>query len=585
MKPTLTHYPRPRMKRMDWKNLNGTWNFELNTTSEPFQNVSDSINVPYCVESLDSGLGWRVEPQHYMHYQRKFMLDAFNEKRVILHFGAVDQTVDIYINKNHVANHSGGYASFSIDITDTVYEGENEIYCTVNDRTEMSPLTRGKQRLNNRGSMKHIFYTPTSGIWQTVWIEIIPQKHIQDITIEPDFDQRSVVFNIQANCDLHAQLKIHIKGALLYEGIVNTNSRVTIPIPNMLPWSPEEPNLYSVEVHMGDDSITSYFAMRKVSVIRDASGILRFALNNKPYFMSGVLDQGYWPTSLLTPPSDEALQYDIETMKKAGFNTLRKHVKVEVEHFYYLCDMLGMLVWQDMPNGGSDYHFSFVTYLPNISDFISRHIRDTHYTLFGRKDTSGRALFYKELESMIHQLKHYPSIIAWVPFNEGWGQFDAARATSLIRSIDSTRLINEACGWFDQGGGDMYTYHSYFKPLKVKPRNRVVALTEFGGQALVIEGHVTSDRNFGYKMLDTKTANDALRKQIEQKVIANVQHGLSASIYTQLSDVSSEVNGLLTYDRDVFKFDMIMIQELNKNIQEIFESVTTASNRVGRIGK
>ncbi|AMC93078.1 hypothetical protein AOC36_03520 [Erysipelothrix larvae] len=571
MKPILNAYPRPKMVRDHWINLNGLWDFKLNETPTYQATFDTCICVPFCVESQQSLVQKRVEPQHFMHYRKFVNLNIDDDACVILHFGAVDQTVDIFINKQHIKRHSGGYASFDVDITPYVIHGNNELYCVVNDKTEASPLSRGKQRLNNTGSMRHIFYTPCSGIWQTVWLEIVPIDHIKDIVFDPDFDTKTVSMCINTQRDAEIRMSIHVDDTLIHTDTIVSNTPHSITFKDIHPWTPDTPNLYKVHLDYKGDCVQTYFAFRKISIVHDAKGTKRFALNNTPIFMSGVLDQGYWPTSLLTPPHDEALLHDIKQMKAAGFNTIRKHVKVECEQFYALCDTMGMLVWQDMPNGGDDYNFGLVSYLPNLSDTLSRHIKDHHYSRFKRSDEMGRQMYYQELTDMVLKLKHYPSIVVWVPFNEGWGQFDATQATHLIKSLDSTRLVNEACGWFDQGGGDIYTIHSYFKPYHAKPKDRVVCLSEFGGQALVIPNHTVSDKKFGYKMLNQETAHESLEKLYHSKVIRNIKHGLSASIYTQLSDVEAEVNGLMTYDRTVFKFDLKRIQAINQIIYDTFD--------------
>lgn len=315
--------------------------------------------------------------------------------------------------------------------------------------------------------------------------------------------------------------------------------------------------------------------MRKFSTGRDKNGLLRFFLNDRPFFFNGILDQGYWPDGLMTPASDEALFYDIEKLKKLGYNTIRKHIKVEAERFYYHCDRLGMVVWQDMPNGGGDYDMLFVTYLPNAFNWFARGVKDHHYKLFKREDESGRKQYYQDLSGMVRHLYNYPSIAVWVPFNEGWGQFDAHRATALIRKMDKTRLVNEACGWFDQKGGEMYSIHNYLRKLKVKPKNRVVALTECGGYAFPIKDHMAFEKEFGYKHYRTKeelTAN--YRRLWEEELYPNLGQGLSSAIYTQTSDIEEEINGLMTYDREVDKFQEEVLIELNTKLYRMFEEMT-----------
>lgn len=316
--------------------------------------------------------------------------------------------------------------------------------------------------------------------------------------------------------------------------------------------------------------------MRKYSVAKDANGILRFFLNNKPFFFNGVLDQGYWPDGLMTAPSDEALIYDIVKLKEYGFNTIRKHIKVEPERFYYHCDRLGMIVWQDMPNGGGDYNMAFVTYLPNGLGNFARGIKDHHYKWFKREDEEGRKQYYRDLQGMIRLLYNYPSIAVWVPFNEGWGQFDARKVSEKVKKWDSTRLVNEACGWFDQKGGDMYSIHNYLRKLKVSPKlDRVVALTEYGGYAFPVEGHLACEKKFGYqKYATTEELTENYKRLWDEEIFPNLARGLSSAIYTQTSDIEEEVNGVMTYDREVDKLGMEVVCELNRKLYRMFDELT-----------
>lgn len=353
------------------------------------------------------------------------------------------------------------------------------------------------------------------------------------------------------------------------------NKTIRVPMKNFRAWSPEDPHLYDVVIKMGSDVVKSYFGMRKVSVERDKKGILRFCLNNKPFFFNGILDQGYWPDGLLTAPCDEVLLYDIEKLKEMGYNTIRKHIKVEPERFYYHCDRLGMMVWQDMPNGGGDYNMIFVTYLTNAFDWFARGIKDHHYSWFKREDKEGRRQYYKDLTGMIRHLYNHPSIAVWVPFNEGWGQFDANKATELIRKKDPTRLVNEACGWFDQKGGDMYSIHNYVRKLKVKPQSRVVALTEYGGYAYPVKEHMACEKEFGYQHYHSKEELTANYKRLwEEEIYPNLEHGLCSAIYTQTSDIEEEINGVMTYDREVDKLIVDEVLKLNQRLYQEFEELT-----------
>lgn len=470
-----------------------------------------------------------------------------------------------------------GYLAFSFDITEALAEGENKLEVRVQDATEEAPFGRGKQRLHKlKGRLSYRFYTSQSGIWKTVWMESVPNTYVQAVKITPEFDESSIVFEIEAK-EMAEEMTVSIWDGdrLIWEKKGTQEKKITAKLESFEPWSPEHPKLYDVVIRWGVDEVRSYFGMRKLSVERDQKGILRFFLNNRPYFFNGVLDQGYWPEGLMTQLSDEALLYDIQKLKNCGFNTIRKHIKVESDRFYYHCDRLGMLVWQDMPNGGDSYSMFFVTYLPTVSTWLCRHMPDHCYRLFGRSDERGRRQYRQELRGMMKQLYNYPSIAAWTAFNEGWGQFDAREVTKLIRKYGGNRFVNEACGWFDQGGGDMYSIHNYFRKLKVKPqKDRVVALTEYGGYAYEVKDHVACEKKVGYQnyeSLDEWMAH--YRKLWEEQIYPNMERGLSAAIYTQTSDIEEEVNGLMTYDRAVDKFDLKTIQELNRKSYENFEKM------------
>ena len=455
-------------------------------------------------------------------------------------------------------------------------KGENILTLCVRDCTEKAPHARGKQRLVRPKLMTSLFYTAQSGIWKSVWLESVPESYIKNVKITPMFDEASVCVNVCTNLpNQTGKLYIYEGLEVAAEAKWRAGEDIVIPLKDFQTWTPEFPCLYDVKILCGEDEVQSYFGMRKFSVEKDSKGILRFFFNNKPYFFNGVLDQGYWPDGLLTPPSDEALKYDIQKLKELGYNTIRKHIKVESDRFYYHCDRLGMMVWQDMPNGGGDYNMIFVTYLPNILECAARGIKDNKYSWFKRTDEAGRKQYYEDLKGMVEQLYNHPSIAVWVPFNEGWGQFDAAKATELIRSIDSTRFVNEACGWFDQQGGDMFSIHNYLRKLKVSPKkDRVVALTEFGGYAFPIPGHLACEKEFGYKNYRTKEElTAAYRKVFEEEIYPNLERGLCSAIYTQTSDIEEEINGLMTYDRAVNKFTEEVLQEVHMELYRRFEEM------------
>lgn len=570
----LPEYPRPNMVRDSYLNLNGEWDYAINQ-SKDVEMYDGKIVVPFSPESYLSGVKKIVKPKDYLHYKKEFLIpEGFIKDSVLLHFGAVDQECEVYVNNVYVGDHKGGYLPFHFEVTNQLCEGVNTITVRVKDQTEFCSHARGKQKLVKKGKMSSLFYTPQSGIWKTVWMESVPELYIEDIKIMPVFDESAVKIHVRSKRQEELQVKILDHGTEIAFVTAKSNKSVKIPIQDMHPWTPEDPHLYDVKLKLGNDEVSSYFGMRKVSTGRDSNGILRFYLNNEPFFFNGILDQGYWPDGLMTAPTDEALIYDIQKLKDLGYNTIRKHIKVEPERFYYHCDRLGMIVWQDMPNGGGDDNLLFVMYLPNGIPAFGRKIKDNHYRWFKRTDKSGRKQYYRDLKGMVKLLYNHPSIAVWVPFNEGWGQFDAAKATELIRSVDSTRLVNEACGWFDQQGGDMYSIHNYLRKLKVKPQDRVVALTEYGGYAFPIKGHLACEKEFGYKNYKTQEELTAHYKRLwEEEIYPNLELGLSAAIYTQTSDIEEEINGLMTYDREVDKFDEALIKKLNRKLYQKFSGV------------
>ena len=567
-------YPRPNLVRDSYFNLNGEWEYCINqkTTTEGYDG---KILVPFSPETLLSGVQKIVMPKDFLHYRKVFVLpEGFKKDRVLLHFGAVDQECLVYLNGKKIGSHKGGYLAFTFDVTEELLEGENVLTLCVRDMTEKKPHARGKQKLVKKGKYGSLFYTPQSGIWKTVWMESVPADYVERLKITPKYDDAAIELKVFAKGEAKtAAVKVLDGGAVVTETVIDTINTVSIDIGEFKSWTPDSPHLYDLEITCGEDKVTSYFGMRKFHVAKDSKGILRFFMNNKPFFFNGILDQGYWPESLLTPPTDEALKYDIEKLKDLGFNMIRKHIKVESDRFYYHCDKLGMIVWQDMPNGGGDYNMIFVTYLTNAFDWFARGVKDSHYRIFKRADAEGREQYYRDLKGMIGQLYNYPSIAVWVPFNEGWGQFDAAKATELIRKCDKTRFVNEACGWFDQHGGDMYSIHNYSKGLTVKPqKDRVVALTEFGGYSYAMKGHLACEKEFGYQSFTSKEELTANYKRLwEEEIYPNLAHGLSSSVYTQTSDIEEEINGIFTYDRDEVKFVEEELRNLNRKLYHMWE--------------
>ena len=570
-------YPRPNMVRESYFNLNGEWDYCINQQKDVAE-YDGKIIVPFSPETALSGVQKIVMPDDYLHYRKVFTLpEEFKKDRVLLHFGAVDQECTVSLNGHVLGEHVGGYLAFHFDVTEYLVGSENILTLCVKDRTEKAPHARGKQKLVRKGGMSSLFYTPQSGIWKTVWLESVAGEYIESLKITPLYDDAAVKIEVNAKGkQSRVQISVLDEGNLVTEVTADTSKEVIVPLGAFVPWTPETPHLYDLKITYGQDEVVSYFGMRKFSVGKDKKGILRFFMNNKPFFFNGVLDQGYWPESLMTAPTEEALKYDIVKLKELGYNTIRKHIKIEPDRFYYLCDKLGMIVWQDMPNGGGDYNLLHVMYLTNVFNWYGRAIKDNHYGMFARKDEAGRKQYYEDLKGMVEQLYNYPSIAVWVPFNEGWGQFDATKATELIRSVDETRLVNEACGWFDQKGGDMYSIHNYLRKLKVKPqKDRAVALTEFGGYAFPIPGHMACEKEFGYKHYKTKeelTAN--YRRLWKEEVYPNLERGLSSTIYTQTSDIEEEINGLMTYDREENKFVEEELKALHARVYEIYKNIT-----------
>lgn len=554
----LPEHPRPQLRRESYLNLNGPWEYAITRENAEPEEYDGEIIVPFAPESELSGVGRTLKPGEYLWYRRELVLpEGFNVGRVLLHFGAVDQCARVWVNGEDACAHTGGYLGFSADITELLYaEGEaNEILVRVTDDTDKSYHTRGKQKLKPGG----IWYTPVSGIWQTVWCESVPENYIRALYITPHVDQGAVELYVDGEGPCRALI-----GGMAYDFYAGTPALLRLGEEIHL-WTPEDPCLYELTLALGEDRVESYFAMRSFSVQADSEGVKRLCLNGKPYFHNGLLDQGWWPDGLYTAPSDEALSYDIEAAKAMGFNMLRKHVKVEPLRWYYHCDRLGMLVWQDMPNGGGSYNPAVIS-APLLTGW---HMKDSKYGAFGRKDERGRAEFTEELREMVTELYNCPCIAMWVPFNEGWGQFSALEVADRLRAMDPTRPIDHASGWHDQGGGDLKSRHVYYRPVRLKnDGRRVLALTEFGGYSLQCPGHLATDKKFGYRMYDDAAAwMDAVEKLYETEVLPLIQaQGLSAAVYTQLSDVEDEVNGLVTFDRRVCKMDPARMQKINEKL-------------------
>lgn len=553
----LTEYPRPQMVRQSYLNLNGAWDYAITETEDPPKTFEGEILVPFSPESELSGVNRSLSPVQTLWYQRTVHLPPeFNKGRVLLHFGAVDQKAVVYVNGTEVCRHVGGYTPFCADITANLRE-ENTILVKVNDPSDTACYSRGKQKSARGG----IWYTAQSGIWQTVWLESVPAQYIHSLRITPLFDEGAVELTVLAEGS-------HSCHAVTGENEISfcSNEPAKLNLGSFLPWTPENPHLYDIKVTMDSDCVTSYFGMRKFSVDTDEQGVKRLFLNNKPYFHNGLLDQGYYSDGMYTPPSDEAMIFDIQTAKDMGFNMLRKHIKIEPLRWYYHCDRIGMLVWQDMMNGGGEYKPMTIT-SPLVTGI---HFNDHHYKRFAREDEDGRRQYYVELDEMIRHLYNAVSIAMWVPFNEGWGQFDAAEAVRRILEQDKTRTIDHASGWHDQKIGEIKSLHVYFKKYRFKPDSygRAVVLSEFGGYNYRVDGHCFNERDFGYKRFETAEALlEAYKNLYENEILPAKEKGLCATVYTQLTDVEDELNGLITYDRRVVKMPAEQVHKINDSLR------------------
>ena len=583
----LPEYPRPLLRRSSYTNLNGYWDYAFTREFKIPEKYDGQILVPFSPEAVLSGVSRQLMPDEYLWYRRIFIIEGWNGRksgrRLILHFGAVDQACAVYVNGQRAARHTGGYLPFEADITQLVRDGENELIVAVKDLSDTSCHARGKQRLE-RGGM---FYTAQSGIWQTVWMEAVPETYIQTIESVTDPDAGTVRIRVTAAennkyegtevktsghqegdraSGLPVQVQIHRPGLytdsceysvdeeILCSGIGSAGEWIEIAIPDIMLWTCETPYLYFFTVTMGEDRVESYFAMRRFSVEKDEKGIPRICMNGEVQFQNGVLDQGYWPDGLYTAPSDEAMIFDITEMKRCGFNMVRKHIKIEPQRWYWHCDRLGIVVWQDMVNGGEAYRYWFVTYLATVMSWRNIKIKDSHPWLLARRERTGRTEFVREMKETIRLLKGHPSICTWVIFNEGWGQFQTKELTRIAREADPDRLIDPASGWFDQGGGDLQSVHNYFFRLKVRPeKERAAVLSEIGGHTYREPDHSACEELYGYGACRDKEALGRAYRELTKKVKKLIPQGLCASVYTQWTDIEEEINGVYTWDREVRK--------------------------------
>ncbi len=529
--------------RPDWVNLNGSWDYAITRRSTTPTDWDGRIVVPFSPETVLSGVERQLQPDEWLFYRRRFSPPRWpktthSTDRVLLHFGAVDQECTVWVDGIEVGSHLGGYLPFTFDITDVVHhEGatgpaadprELTLLVRVRDQSEHAPHARGKQRLD-RG---RIWYTAQSGIWQTVWLEAVPATYITELDIRPDLDTSS----------FHVISRTSDGGTQRHE----------VRVPPQL-WTPEHPHLHRFAVTVGTDTVSTYAALREFGRDRES-----FTLNRRPIQHVGVLDQGYWPDGLLTAPADAAMVHDLSTIKELGFNVVRKHVKIEPLRWYHHCDRLGLIVWQDMVNGGGRYrHLVAIRPARRWTP-----LPDRLHTLYSRSDRIAREQFRDEVQQTVKLLRNVPCIAVWTPFNEGWGQFDANAIARFVRALDPTRLVNHVSGWVDQGGGDIRSFHSYlgvFRLPRFKGR-RLLALTEYGGHSLQVEGHDWSSREFGYRRHRSAEQLAAAFRALHQHLGRLVDRGLAATVYTQLSDVEDELNGLLTWDREVQKLDTAIVR-------------------------
>ncbi|MFC1739450.1 PA14 domain-containing protein [Planctomycetota bacterium] len=555
-------YPRPQMVRKDWMNLNGQWEYAIRPKEWKQPSVFDGdILVPFCIESALSGVQKEVGRNNRLWYRRSFdMPENWSGKQILLHFGAVDWETTVWVNGKKIGTHKGGYDPFSFDINDALNNsGPEEIVLSVWDPINEGTQPHGKQVKEPGG----IWYTSVTGIWQTVWLEPVNDTYIESLRIVPDVDSKLV--RIRTECsgvceNLVVETEVKAGNITEFKGKVRAGDTLAIYIENPKLWSPDSPFLYDLKVTLTDDQgkkvdeVGSYFGMRKISLGKDENGITRMMLNNEFVFQFGFLDQGWWPDGLYTAPTDEALKYDVEVTKKLGFNLARKHVKREPARWYYWCDKLGLLVWQDMPSGDR--------FIDPVDGEVER-------------SEESAEQFMLELKRMIDNLYNHPSIVVWVPYNEGWGQWATEKVTKMLKEQDPSRLINSASGWADRGVGDILDIHSYPGPDMPEPETkRAIVLGEFGGLGLPIEGHTWQDKeNWGYRNFkNSSELTDAYRKLIKD-LHPMIGRGLSAAVYTQTTDVEVEVNGMMTYDRAVIKMDVEELRRINRGyLPPIIES-------------
>ncbi len=595
----LPEYPRPSLVRKKWTCLNGNWEYAIRKKTGPAQSktpvrikqqevqegqetgkengfpqtMDGTIRVPFSPECALSGVLRQLLPGELLWYRRSFVFSGRRRgRKVLLHFGAVDQSAKVWVNGHFAGSHMGGYLPFTLEISAFLLDGENELAVCVQDDSDTSCHARGKQKLRSGG----MFYTATSGIWQSAWLEAVPEHEIERVETRQEADGSGVRITVHADQNLPVVMTIRkpalrnaeylrqpedlerLRQEALFEISGRSNEEIRVRIPEPKRWSPEEPWLYGLTVSLGEgeeaDRAESYFAVRRFTSEKYGDGPKKLFLNHREEFLRGVLDQGYWSDGLYTAPSDEALIFDIARMKRLGFNMIRKHIKIEPERWYYHCDRLGMTVWQDMVCGGGPIRSWFVTYAATFFQQFPRRISDAHPYLFSRTSTEGREEFERELVQTIRLLKSHPCICSWVIFNEGWGQFETKRLTALARRTDPEHLIDAASGWFDQGCGDFQSIHHYYLKLNFDRKDeRIRVLSEFGGLPYAVPEHTCAEKSYGYGRAHTQ---EELQKGYERLIRGAEElqkDGFCGYVYTQLSDVEEEINGIFTFDRRVQK--------------------------------
>lgn len=546
----LKEYPRPQLKRDSYLNLNGIWKCEINDTGSVECDFNNSVLVPFCVESYLSNVSKLLKNNEYIIYKKEFEVKKeFIKDITFINFEAVDQMCEVYLNNKLVGKNVGGYLPFSFDITNFVNIGNNILIVKVKDELNID-YPYGKQ-CKKRGGM---WYTPVSGIWGSVWLESVNKNYIKDIKLTSDIDKQTIEIEIDSFANKF-NVEIRENNKVIYKNYIKDRN-IEVKIDNCKLWSPENPFLYDLIVSSEDDKIESYFAMRKFSV-NDKT----FLLNNKPYFVNGVLDQGYFSDGIYTPSSYEAYKDDILKMKELGFNTLRKHIKIEPKLFYHYCDVYGMLVFQDMVNNGK-YSFLKDTVFPTIG--IKKKL--------GKVSNIQKDNFIEHTKAIVAYLYNIPSIVCYTIFNEGWGQFDADKLYDIVKGIDNTRVIDTTSGWFKENKSDVESLHVYFRTIRLKESLKPIFVSEFGGYSYKIQEHsFNENKTYGYRKYKDKDKFEMdFIKLYKDEILGNLKNGLAGAIYTQVSDVEDETNGLLTYDREICKVDVIKVKEVMDGIYKEF---------------